>query len=71
MFEDLNGRRVFIATTFDQGFRGTIELVTESHIRLRDFEVATPDPATGAAVFTLADGVARIARTSITWIQEL
>lgn len=71
MFDDLDaGRRIFVSTSFHEGFRGTIERVTDTHVRLRDFEVASPD-VNGATQFVPAEGIARIPRTSITWIQEL
>lgn len=71
MFDDLTaGRRIFVGTSFTEDFRGTIERVTDTHVRLRDFEVVGPD-ATGAPQFHPAEGIARIPRTSITWIQEL
>ena len=70
MFDNLDGRRVFVSTTFEEGFRGTIEHVGELHIRIRDFEVAGPNGLGGIA-FTPAEGVARIPRSAVTWIQEL
>lgn len=65
MFRNLRGRRVVINTTLSESFRGTIERVGLFHVRLRDFEVLDPS-GSGAA-----EGIARVPRRLITWIQEL
>lgn len=70
MFDNLDGRRVFVSTTFGEGFRGTIEHVGELHLRIRDFEVAAPN-GVGGVEFVPAEGVARVPRNAVTWIQEL
>lgn len=67
MFRGLKGRRVVVSTSADEpGFRGTVLSAGLFALRLRDFEVLarTGQPAA-------AEGVARIPRRVITWIQEL
>lgn len=66
MFRNLVGRRVVLNTTLPESFRGTIDRVGWFHVRLRDFEVLEPSGASGRA-----EGIARVARRHITWIQEL
>lgn len=65
MFRGLKGRRVVVSTTGPEGFRGTVVAAGLFTLKLRDFEVIAPGN-TG-----LAEGVARIPRRTITWIQEL
>lgn len=69
MFRKLQGRRVVINTTLTESFRGTIERVGLFHVRLRDFEVL--DTAGREGLGGPAEGIARVPRRHITWIQEL
>lgn len=65
MFLGLKGRRVVVSTSSaEPGFRGTV-IGSLFVLRLRDFEVL------GAGAPQPAEGVARIPRRVITWIQEL
>lgn len=66
MFRSLKGRRVVVNTSLTEDFRGTIERVGLFHVRLRDFEVLLAQGGGGPA-----EGIARIPRRLITWIQEL
>lgn len=66
MFLGLKGRRVVVSTsTTESGFRGTVIGWPLFTLRLRDFEVIGPG---GPAP---AEGVARLPRRVVTWIQEL
>lgn len=65
MFRKLKGRRVVINTTLPESFRGTIVRVGLFHVQLRDFEVLDPSG------IGPAEGLARVPRRLITWIQEL
>lgn len=65
MFRKLKGRRVVISTTGPESFQGTVLSVGLFYVRLSPFSVIT---ATGTGA---AEGVARIPRRTVTWIQEL
>jgi hypothetical protein len=65
MFRKLKGRRVVISTAGPESFRGTVLSVGLFYVRLSPFDVIT-ETGTGAA-----EGIARIPRRTVTWIQEL
>lgn len=65
MFRKLKGRRVIISTTAAESFRGTVLSAGLLYVRLSPFEVIA---ATGGGP---AEGIARIPRRIVTWIQEL
>jgi len=65
MFRGLKNRRVVVNTTGTEDFTGTVAASGLFVIYLRDFEVIAPGNSGPA------EGVARIPRRTITWIQEL
>lgn len=65
MFRGLKGRRVLVNTSGTEAFRGTVVAAGLFTITLRDFEVIE------AGRSGSAEGIARIPRRTITWIQEL
>lgn len=67
MFRKLKGRTVVVNTTTDEGFRGTVISATPWVLRLRDCTVLTSSQRTTGP----AEGIVRISRRIVTWIQEL
>jgi hypothetical protein len=66
VFRKLQGRTVVVNTNTGEAFRGTVLAVTGSVIRLTNVQVVE---ATGRA--GEAEGIVRISRRIVTWIQEL
>lgn len=69
MFRGLKGRQVVLNTTIpgEAPFKGTVAHVGLFHVVLRDFRAILPDGREAPE----AQGLARIRRRLITWIQEL
>ncbi len=66
MFRKLQGRTVVVNTTAGEAFRGTVLSVGWSFIRLTSVQVVESTGRAGEA-----EGVARISRKIVTWIQEV
>jgi hypothetical protein len=67
MFRGLKGRRVVANVATGEAFRGTVVALSWWHLTLQGVEVAE----VGSAGPVPAEGAFRIARRSVTWIQEI